>query len=74
MTGLAPVDTVDVRVLVDNVTDFALLRGACLCCAAHGLSCLLTLRRGDSVHTVLFDAGPEDRTFEQRTRATAFRA
>lgn len=39
--------------------------GGCLCCAAHGLSCLLTLRRGDEVHTVLFDTGPEDRTFEQ---------
>ncbi|CAN0447093.1 unnamed protein product, partial [Phaeothamnion confervicola] len=26
---------------------------------------LLTLRTGDSTHTVLFDSGPEDRTFEQ---------
>jgi 7,8-dihydropterin-6-yl-methyl-4-(beta-D-ribofuranosyl)aminobenzene 5'-phosphate synthase len=41
------------------------LGGGCLCCAAHGLSCLLTLRSGDSVRTVLFDTGPEDRTFEQ---------
>src|SRR5258707_8851166 len=41
------------------------LGGACLCCAAHGLSCLLTIRTGDKVHTVLFDTGPEDRTFEQ---------
>jgi 7,8-dihydropterin-6-yl-methyl-4-(beta-D-ribofuranosyl)aminobenzene 5'-phosphate synthase len=87
MTGLAPVDSVDVQILVDNVTDSLssvpsfvetelgglarrrgaawVLGGACLCCAAHGLSCLLTLRRGDSTHTVLFDSGPEDRTFEQ---------
>jgi len=87
MTGLAPVDSIDVQILVDNVTDSLssvpsfvetelgglarrrgaawVLGGACLCCAAHGLSCLLTLRRGDSVHTVLFDSGPEDRTFEQ---------
>jgi 7,8-dihydropterin-6-yl-methyl-4-(beta-D-ribofuranosyl)aminobenzene 5'-phosphate synthase len=41
------------------------LGGACLCCAAHGLSCLLTIRSGDEVHTVLFDTGPEDRVFEQ---------
>ncbi|MGE3652316.1 MAG: MBL fold metallo-hydrolase [Reyranellaceae bacterium] len=87
MAGLAPVDSVDVAIIVDNVTDSLssvpsfvetemgglarrrggawVLGGACLCCAAHGLSCLLTLRRGDKVHTVLFDTGPEDRTFEQ---------
>ena len=41
------------------------LGGACLCCAAHGLSCLLTLRKGRTAHTLLFDTGPEDRTFEQ---------
>ena len=49
----------------DGVARHGCLGGACLCCAAHGLSCLLTVRRGDSVHTVLFDSGPEDRTFEQ---------
>ena len=42
-----------------------MLGGACLCCAAHGLSCLLTIRAGDKTRTVLFDTGPEDRTFEQ---------
>jgi 7,8-dihydropterin-6-yl-methyl-4-(beta-D-ribofuranosyl)aminobenzene 5'-phosphate synthase len=41
------------------------LGGGCLCCAAHGLSCLMTMRVGDSRHTVLFDSGPEDRVFEQ---------
>src|SRR5258707_1923003 len=41
------------------------LGGAGLCCAAHGLSCLLTIRTGGKTHTVLFDTGPEDRTFEQ---------
>jgi 7,8-dihydropterin-6-yl-methyl-4-(beta-D-ribofuranosyl)aminobenzene 5'-phosphate synthase len=87
MTPLVPVDSVDIQILVDNVTDslssvpsfveteFAglgrrrgaawVLGGACLCCAAHGLSCLLTIRAGGKVHTVLFDTGPEDRTFEQ---------
>ena len=87
MAPLAVVDSLDIQILVDNVTDslssvpsfieteFAglgrrrgaawVLGGACLCCAAHGLSCLLTLRSGDRTHSVLFDSGPEDRTFEQ---------
>lgn len=29
-----------------------------LCCACHGLSVLLTGRRGDESHTILFDVGP----------------
>ncbi len=29
-----------------------------LCCAGHGLSVLVTGRRGDEEHTLLFDAGP----------------
>jgi len=41
------------------------LGGSCLCCAAHGLSCLITVRRGSETRTLLFDTGPEDRTFEQ---------
>ncbi|MBL8894441.1 MAG: MBL fold metallo-hydrolase [Rhizobiales bacterium] len=41
------------------------LGGSCLCCAAHGLSCLITVRAGDTAKSVLFDTGPEDRTFEQ---------
>ena len=87
MAHLAAVDSLDVQILVDNVTDslssvpsfveteFAglgrrrgaawVLGGACLCCAAHGLSCLLTIRVGDRSRAVLFDSGPEDRTFEQ---------
>ena len=81
------VDSVDVHVLVDNVTDNLssvpsfvetefvalgrrrrgdwVLAGSCLCCAAHGLSCLITTRQGSSTGTLLFDTGPEDRTFEQ---------
>jgi len=87
MSSLVAVDSVDIQILVDNVTDSLssvpsfietelaglgrrrgaawVLGGACLCCAAHGLSCLLTIRAGDKTHTVLFDTGPEDRTFEQ---------
>jgi 7,8-dihydropterin-6-yl-methyl-4-(beta-D-ribofuranosyl)aminobenzene 5'-phosphate synthase len=41
------------------------LGGSCLCCAAHGLSCLITVRKGNETRTLLFDSGPEDRTFEQ---------
>ncbi len=87
MDALKPVDSAEVHVLVDNVTDslssvpsfveteFAGLRrrrgrswvlgGSCLCCAAHGLSCLITVRRGKTTRALLFDSGPEDRTFEQ---------
>src|SRR6476620_4016510 len=84
---LETVDSVEVHVLVDNVTDslstvpdfveteFAgltrrrgaawVLGGSCLCCAAHGLACLVTVRKGSERRTLLFDSGPEDRTFEQ---------
>jgi 7,8-dihydropterin-6-yl-methyl-4-(beta-D-ribofuranosyl)aminobenzene 5'-phosphate synthase len=87
MSAFKAADSVEVQILVDNVTDnlssvpsfveteFAALgrrrRGAwvlggdCLCCAAHGLSCLITIKNGGATHTVLFDTGPEDRTFEQ---------
>lgn len=41
------------------------LGGTCLCCAAHGLSCLVTVRDGDRAKSFLFDTGPEDQTFEQ---------
>ncbi len=37
----------------------------CLCCAVHGLSCLVTAYRGGERHTVLFDTGPEDYAFER---------
>jgi 7,8-dihydropterin-6-yl-methyl-4-(beta-D-ribofuranosyl)aminobenzene 5'-phosphate synthase len=84
---ITPADSVEVQVLVDNVTDglstnpkgvesefgFATRRGLrassgrCLCCAVHGLSCLVTVRRGESRHTVLFDSGPEDYAFDRNT-------
>jgi hypothetical protein len=41
------------------------LSGRCICCAAHGLSCLITAFRGESTHTILFDTGPEEDTFER---------
>jgi 7,8-dihydropterin-6-yl-methyl-4-(beta-D-ribofuranosyl)aminobenzene 5'-phosphate synthase len=42
-----------------------MLASKCLCCAAHGLSCLVTAYRGDASHSVLFDTGPEDYSFER---------
>lgn len=41
------------------------MNGQCLCCAAHGLSCLVTAQRGETRHTVLFDSGPENYAFER---------
>ena len=41
------------------------LGGKCLCCAAHGLSCLITARIGDTSHSLLFDAGPDEWVFER---------
>jgi 7,8-dihydropterin-6-yl-methyl-4-(beta-D-ribofuranosyl)aminobenzene 5'-phosphate synthase len=72
-------DSVEVLILVDNVTDnlsstprfveteltrlsrrgINLVAGDCLCCAAHGLSCLVTVRMDGTARTLLFDSGPE---------------
>ncbi|HVZ02417.1 MAG TPA: MBL fold metallo-hydrolase [Dongiaceae bacterium] len=54
-------------------TEFAFLRrhgmkwlsGACLCCAAHGLSCLITAKAGGESRTLLFDTGPDSWVFER---------
>lgn len=42
--------------------------GACICCAHHGLSLLITANAGGEKHTVLFDAGPEGEIFHRNTR------
>ncbi|OJH36250.1 MBL fold metallo-hydrolase [Cystobacter ferrugineus] len=42
--------------------------GSCLCCAAWGLSLLVTAHVGSVRHTVLFDAGPESYAFERNAR------
>ena len=42
-----------------------MMGGLCLCCAVHGLSCLVTARVGNRTHTVLFDTGPEEYAFER---------
>lgn len=41
------------------------LTGKCLCCANHGLSCLITAQRGAQTHVVLFDTGPEADSFDR---------
>ena len=41
------------------------LSGEWQCCANHGLSLVVTARRGDVSHTVMFDAGPEDYVLER---------
>ncbi len=54
-------------------TEFAFLRrhgmkwlsGSCLCCAAHGLSCLITATVGGEQRTLLFDTGPDSWVFER---------
>jgi 7,8-dihydropterin-6-yl-methyl-4-(beta-D-ribofuranosyl)aminobenzene 5'-phosphate synthase len=41
------------------------LAGACLCCAAHGLSCLVTAVQGSTRKTLLFDTGPDSDVFRR---------
>lgn len=41
------------------------LSGKCLCCAAHGLSCLITARSETASRTLLFDTGPDEVVFER---------
>jgi 7,8-dihydropterin-6-yl-methyl-4-(beta-D-ribofuranosyl)aminobenzene 5'-phosphate synthase len=46
--------------------------GWCMCCAAHGLSCAVTVWRGDTAHTLLFDTGPDDTVFERNVDRLGF--
>lgn len=82
---LAPVDELEVLVLVDNTTDFlssvpagvspelqALTRegmtrlsGSAICCAHHGLSLVIRVRREGRWRQLLFDAGPEGAAVER---------
>ena len=48
-----------------NRRGFKVSSARCLCCAVHGLSCLITVHRGGKTRTVLFDTGPEDYAFER---------
>jgi 7,8-dihydropterin-6-yl-methyl-4-(beta-D-ribofuranosyl)aminobenzene 5'-phosphate synthase len=88
MTALRDVDSIEVTILVDNVTDnlssaprfvetelarmtrrgINVLAGDCLCCAAHGLSCLITATVGGRRRALLFDAGPEADVFSRNVQ------
>ena len=48
------------------------LSGRCLCCAAHGLSCAITVRRGAQARTLLFDTGPDEVVFERNVERLGF--
>ncbi|KAL2219278.1 metallo-beta-lactamase superfamily protein [Thermoascus aurantiacus ATCC 26904] len=39
-----------------------------ICCAAHGLSILVTATKGDVKHSVLFDTGPEEEAWERNVK------
>jgi len=46
--------------------------GRCMCCAAHGLACAVTVWRGDTTHTLLFDTGPDDSVFGRNVERLGF--
>ena len=48
-----------------NRRGFKTSASRCLCCAVHGLSCLITVHRDGRTRTLLFDTGPEDYAFER---------
>lgn len=48
------------------------LSGRCLCCAAHGLSCAITVWRGACARTLLFDTGPDEVVFERNVERLGF--
>jgi 7,8-dihydropterin-6-yl-methyl-4-(beta-D-ribofuranosyl)aminobenzene 5'-phosphate synthase len=48
------------------------LSGRCLCCAAHGLSCAITVWSGSRSRTLLFDTGPDDAVFERNVERLGF--
>jgi 7,8-dihydropterin-6-yl-methyl-4-(beta-D-ribofuranosyl)aminobenzene 5'-phosphate synthase len=72
---LREVDSVEVHVLVDNANGVMhewgylksqgnfVLSGEAICCAAFGLSLVITAKMGDITRVLLFDAGPEEATF-----------
>ena len=49
-----------------------LLSGRCMCCAAHGFACAVTVWRGDTTHTLLFDTGPDDSVFGRNVERLGF--
>ncbi|KAM5345916.1 hypothetical protein ACJ41O_011777 [Fusarium nematophilum] len=39
-----------------------------ICCGAHGLSLMITAKKGETSHTLLFDSGPEGDVFERNAK------
>ncbi|KAJ5510216.1 hypothetical protein N7453_002319 [Penicillium expansum] len=54
--------------LTDRGEAYKELRLEDVCCAAHGLSILVTATKGDKKHAVLFDAGPEEEAWERNVK------
>jgi 7,8-dihydropterin-6-yl-methyl-4-(beta-D-ribofuranosyl)aminobenzene 5'-phosphate synthase len=54
-----------------NRRNFKISAAKCLCCAVHGLSCLVTAHHGGKSRTMLFDTGPEDYAFERNVTRLA---
>jgi 7,8-dihydropterin-6-yl-methyl-4-(beta-D-ribofuranosyl)aminobenzene 5'-phosphate synthase len=48
------------------------LAGRCLCCAAHGLSCAITVWTDGKPRTLLFDTGPDESVFERNVDRLGF--
>jgi len=46
--------------------------GGCMCCAAHGLACAVTVWRGDTAHTLLFDTGPDESVLRRNVDRLGF--
>ena len=49
-----------------------LTAGNALCCAAHGLSCAITVWRNGASKTLLFDTGPDASVFERNVDRLGF--
>ncbi|KGO48465.1 hypothetical protein PEX1_003020 [Penicillium expansum] len=54
--------------LTDRGEAYKELRLENVCCAAHGLSILVTATKGDKKHAILFDAGPEEEAWERNVK------
>jgi 7,8-dihydropterin-6-yl-methyl-4-(beta-D-ribofuranosyl)aminobenzene 5'-phosphate synthase len=48
------------------------LSGRCLCCAAHGLACAITVKLRGQSRTLLFDTGPDEAVFERNVDRLGF--
>lgn len=56
----------DVRVATQD--DVHEIRMDKICCSAHGLSLMITGKKNDKQHTILFDTGPEESAWERNAK------